>query len=503
MSATGKGIIIGGGIGGLVTSILLASRGFDITLLEKNETLGGKLQQVKLGAYAFDFGPSTLTMPWIFEKVFEAAGEPLDPELHFLKLDVNSRNHFEDGSVIDLSTDPDRMQEQLSSFSADDRKGFQRYLQEVKRIYTIAEEQFFSRSFAGWQDYVSPRLGVSLLSVHPFTAMDAFHRRFFQDPRLLAMMNRYATYVGSSPGQTPATLSMIAYLELIRGVYYLRGGNYKLIEALERLARKAGVSIRKGAVTERIEHKRGAVLGVQAAGMRLEADFVVSNVDVHTTQKLLYDQPQQSRASLSSSGFLCLLGLKKPMTGLHHHNLFFPKDYGSEFADMFDAGCWPSSPALYVCNSSYSEPERGGHNGAGSNLYVLINVPALAKTPSTPLRQLSVQEIRAYRAFILNRLADRLKLDTIEPLIEEEAIYTPQSIADQTGAFAGALYGNASHGWGPTFFRPSLADRKVQGLYYVGGTTHPGGGTPMVTLSGIQAAELISARHRKKTRTAL
>jgi phytoene desaturase len=501
MSSQPKGLVLGGGIGGLVTAILLSARGFDITLLEQNESLGGKLQRVQLGSYTFDFGPSTLTMPWIFEKVFELAGEPVDPMLDFVKLDINSRNFFPDGTRIDLSADTDRMEEQLADCSKEDRQGFASYIQEVTRLYNVAQEQFFTRSFARWQDYVSPTLGKALLSVHPFTGMDAFHRRYFRDPRLLAMMNRYATYVGSSPSATPATLSMIAYLELVKGVYYARGGNYTIVEALERLARKVGVRIYTGIRAEGIVCRDGQAVGVLACGERWEADLVVSNIDVNTTARLLEPPGSEPKnVTLSSSGFLGLFGIKKRLPVLHHHNVFYPADYGSEFTDMFEHGRWPQSPALYVCCSSVTEPNRGGEEG--SNLYALVNVPALAKDTSSPQSRLSEAEVKSYRDQVLGALSARLGYEELETLVETESLYTPQYIADRTGAYAGALYGAASHGWPSTFFRPTLVSRKVKSLYLVGGTTHPGGGTPMVTISGILAAEFISSRHKSKTRPA-
>ncbi|AFC30026.1 CrtNb [Paenibacillus mucilaginosus 3016] len=399
-------------------------------------------------------------------------------------------------------------------------RGSCRYLMEVERIYRTAEEQFFSRSFSVWQDFVSPRLGAAFLSVHPFLGMDAFHQRYFRDPRLLAMMNRYATYVGSSPYETPATLSMIAYLELVRGVYYIPGGNYRLVEALERLARRTGVEIRTGVRTEAILERDGRIRGVQAGGETLQADFVVSNADYFTTRGLITDGGSAAResaggrrtssrfegASLSSSGFLCLFGLKGRVPGLHHHNLYYPENYGSEFADIFRDRQWPALPALYVCASSATEPERAA-DGTGTNLYVLINVP-----PEVPVYRRTrdgqpaggtAEDARrerehTYRSLIVRRLAEAWGLPAreLEARIEAEAVFGPDYIASRTGAYGGALYGSASHGWRETFFRPAPADRRIRGLYYAGGSTHPGGGTPMVTLSGINAARLIAARHR-------
>ncbi|MCZ8515852.1 phytoene desaturase family protein [Paenibacillus filicis] len=509
MTTRKQGIVIGGGIGGLVTSILLSVQGFDMTLLEQNERLGGKLQPVALGKYQFDFGPSAITMPWIFEQVFREAGEAQDPELQFLKLAVNSRNVFEDGSSIDLSSDPLRMEEQLAHFPRQDRLGFHRYLLEVERLFNVVQEQFFSRTFTEWTDFVSPKLGSAIASAHPFETMDHFHRRYFQDSRLMAMMNRYATYAGSSPYETPAALSMIAYLELVRGVYYISGGSYRLVEALERLARKVGVRIHTGVRTEQICVRSGRACGVIAGGDKLEADFVVSNADVFTTQSLL--KPGERSVSsinkhpvrLSSSGFLMLFGMNRPIRGLQHHNVYYPGDYGAEFQDMFHRRRWPEKPAIYVSCSSVTEPERGGYGG--SNLYVLIQVPpekpaydaSRPYEPGPSEEDARLERMHSAREQIIQRLGEIWEIPDWQNAVEEEAMFGTDYIASRTGAYAGAMYGSASHGWRPTFCRPPQSDRTILGLYYAGGTTHPGGGTPMAAMSGMNAARIISRHHGK------
>jgi phytoene desaturase len=509
MKKVHKGIVIGGGIGGLVAAIQLASKGIDMTLIDRNPQLGGKLQDITLGDYRFDFGPSTITMPWIFEQVFADAGEPLDPELVFVPLEINSRNFFSDGSVIDLSQNPVIMEEQLKHVSPANRKGYARYLQEVTKLYAIAEQHFFSRSFAEWTDFLSPKLGQAMMRVHPFTSMDRFHRQYFDDPRLLAMMNRYATYVGSSPYETPATIAMIAYLELMKGVYYIQGGNYRLIEAFTRLANKKGVRILSDTAIERILVEQQQVTGVQVKHEKIEADFVISNVDFYTTQLQLLNESErilpyslgdlQKHVPLSSSGFLILAGVKNKFAQLEHHNLFFPSTYGQEFKEMFSSGTWPQQPAIYICNSSHHEPQRA-KQGDGSNLYILMNVPAdeLSRTDTSSDEYGHHESKREsnYQQRCLDRLEHDWGLHGLSGQLEVSANFNPAHIAQLSGAPGGALYGAASHGFKPTFFRPTLKDKKIRGLYYAGGSTHPGGGTPMVTISGLQVAKKIAKDYR-------
>lgn len=484
-----KGVVIGGGIAGLVSASILSAQGFEITLLERNETLGGKLQDIQLGEYQFDFGPSTITMPWVFERVFREARRTVDPDLRFLPLTVNSRNFFLNSKFIDLTADPEYMAHQMSGLCPEDRDGFVSYLNEVKRMYEVVEEHFFEQPVIEWKDYLNPSLTKALLSVHSFRMMDAFHKSYFDDSRLLAMMNRYATYIGSSPYQTPATLALNAYLEMVQGVYYIEGGNYRLIEAFARLAEETGVEVQTNAGVEEIIIEQGKVMGVQLeSGDCLPADFVISNVDVRTTQEFLYPEkyrkPNKEEPSLS--GFLMLLGTNRKWPHLHHHNLFFPQDYGREFIDIFEQKKWSRSPAIYICNSSFTEPARA-KQGTGSNLCVLMNVPA---NQGNQRDESWFDRYYQYRDEIIEQLEMIWGLEGLEDSIETQQLYGPKEMETMSGAWQGSLYGPVSHGR-KAFFRPPMKENRVHGLYYTGGSTHPGGGTPMAALSGITISRIV------------
>lgn len=496
-----KGVVIGGGIAGLVSASILSAQGYEITLIERNETLGGKLQDIQLGDYRFDFGPSTLTMPWVFERVFREARRTIDPDLHFVPIAVNNRNFFAGGTIIDLSADPDYMAHQLANFSKENRQGFISYLNEVKQMYEIVESQFFENPVVKWKDYFSPNRMKALLKVHPFQSMDSFHQKYFDDPRLIAMMNRYATYVGSSPYETPATLSLVAYLELVQGVYYIEGGNYRLIEALVRLAEETGVKVLTGCPVEQIVIENGKVVGVTMTDREgISADFVVSNVDIRTTQESLFaEQHKRSVKDIPSvSGFVTLLGVKKKYPHLHHHNIFFPEDYGREFVDIFEQRRWSLSPSIYLCNSSFSEPEQACQ-GLGSNLSILVNVPANQRAER---EESWFERYYQYRDQIIHWLETYWGMADLEDSIVEQRMYGPKEIESMSGAWQGSLYGPASHG-SKAFRRPPMKDPKYKGLYYTGGTTHPGGGAPMAALSGMTVAQVIQQETEDKTQSTM
>lgn len=487
-----KGVVIGGGIAGLVSAIKLAAQGYEIILLEKQKKLGGKLQEVKLKDYRFDFGPSMISMPWIFEQVFREAGRTIDPSLRLIPLAVNSRNFFSNKTVVDLTADPEHMSEQLTKFSPENRQGFLDYLAEVQRMYEVVADHFWQNPMAEWSDFFSPRLLKAFMSVHPLRSMDSFHRRFFDDPRLLAMMNRYAAYVGSSPFQTPATMSLIGYLELVQGVYYIEGGSYRLIEVYEKLAKSLGVQIHTECPVDEILVQEEEVVGVRAGDEKWEADFVISNVDVRTTRERMLLEKKKSvfSAPLSQSAFVCLFGVNKVFPHLHHHNFFFPLDYGREYIDIFEQKEWSLSPSIYICNSSFSEPD---HVKKGSNLYVLVNVPANHGYKEEEL----AAKMEEYRNHLIYWLENYWGLTGLSDGLEVEKIYGPKDIEEGSGAWKGALYGPAAHRMN-AFFRPPVKDRKIKGLYYTGSTTRPVGGAPMAVISGLRTAKTVQREHERE-----
>ncbi len=486
-----KGVVIGGGIAGLVSAIKLAARGYEIILLEKQEKLGGKLQEVKLKDYRFDFGPSMISMPWIFEQVFREAGKTIDPGLRFIPLAVNSRNFFANKTVIDLTADPEQMSAQLGKFSPENRQGFLDYLAEVQRIYEIVDEQFLQNPMAEWSDLFSPRRLKAFMSVHPFQSMDSFHRRFFDDPRLLAMMNRLASYVGSSPFLTPATISLVGYLEMVQGIYYIEGGSYRLIEVYEKLAKSLGVQIHTQRPVDEILIQEEQVVGVRSGEEKWEADFVISNVDVRTTKERMLFEKEKSvySAALSQSAFVCLFGVNKVFPELHHHNFFFPPDCGREYIDIFEQKEWSLSPTIYICNSSFSEPD---HAKKGSNLYVLVNVPANQRYEEEEL----AARMEEYRRHLIYWLENFWGLAGLSDSLEVEKIYGPKEIEEVSGAWKGALYGPAAHRM-KAFFRP-VKERKIKGLYYTGSSTRPVGGAPMAVISGLHTAQAVMRDHERE-----
>lgn len=371
-----KTVIIGGGLGGLSAAITLQHAGFQVQLFEKNKHFGGKLMPVQLGDYSFDFGPNTITMPNVFEQVIEQTGEKAGDYFEFVKLPVHTRNVFSDGSEFKFSSNPEMMEEEIQKLDSKGARNYGDFLRETGRIFHLAEKQFFPRIFHSWRDYLSPSLALSLAKVRPWETLDRFHRRYFCDERVIQALNRYATYVGSSPYRLPATFAMIAYLELVEGVYYVKGGNVRIAGGFEKLARKLGADLFAETEVQKILVSNRQVRGVQLAnGEKIEADYVLVNGDLLESYPMLVEKEYRPRFAdqriksmePSLSAFVILAGISGCLSGLQHHNVYFSSNYPREFQALFQENRYPEEPTIYICSSSRTEPER---SPGGDNLFI-------------------------------------------------------------------------------------------------------------------------------------
>ncbi|BCB04383.1 phytoene desaturase family protein [Bacillus sp. KH172YL63] len=486
-------IIIGCGLGGLSAGISLQSKGYNVTIIDENEHPGGKMMPVEMDGYRFDFGPNTITMPHVFTSVINDAGGDATRYFEFVKLVTHTKNIFRNGQVLYQSADREIMAsflEKLDPFAAG---RYEDYLLEVEKLYELAERGFFHRVFASWRDYLAPGLLNSFLKVRPFEKMDHFHRRFFRDEDVLKVFNRYATYIGSSPYECPATFSLIGHLEMNEGVYYTKGGNPAIANGFLRFFKEQGGQVLFGKRVKEIVIKDKRALGVVTEdGERFQGHDVIVNGDFITATKQLIrevNRPSHPDQKLdgyepSISAFVILAGLRTFQEDVHHHQVYFSGDYQKEFSDIFNGQSLPEDPTIYISHSAASDRSIS----KGSNLFILVNAPAI---------ELSEEEVRHYKEKIYSIL-ERRGL-AVRQSLEVERVYTPSTIKRKFSAYKGSLYGLASHRMSEAFLRPSNVSRDIGHLFYVGGTTHPGGGSPMVTLSGQNVAGYILKRDARMT----
>jgi phytoene desaturase len=482
-------IVIGAGIGGLSAAIHLASAGRRVVVFEKNSTVGGKMRHVEAGGFEWLTGPSVITMGHVFEDLFTTAGRQMENYLTLVPVEPLTRYFYPDGTRLDIRREIDRTLAQIAALDERDVEGYLSYLAYAARLHRVTGPLFVYSGPPTWRDIFRVPPGDAL-AVDVWRTLDRSARKHVHSPHLRQLLGRYATYAGASPYEASAAFNVVAHVELNGGVWYAKGGVYEIARALEKLARELGVEIHTDQPVARIKVDGGQACGVVLeSGERQPAGAVVATVDVTTVYEQLLDREAVDQRRLnrlvnaerSCSGFVLALGVEGIHPELAHHNIFFSSDYRREFDEIFHQGVPPSEPTIYVVITARSDPNHAP-DGC-ENWFVLVNAPALG-----PQYDWGTQTV-AYRDLVLARLAD-FGFD-VRDAIRVEHILTPSNIARLTGAYRGALYGTTNNGLLAALRRPHNRCPDVHGLYFAGCTTHPGGGVPMVALSGKTAAQML------------
>jgi phytoene desaturase len=487
-------VVVGAGVGGLAAAGRLAAAGHAVTVCEQAATVGGKLGLEVVDGFRFDTGPSLLTMPDVLADTFAAMGADVHTELELTALEPIARYRFPDGTWLDATGDAERMRANLAAaLGPGAGADWDRFLGRAERIWHAVREPVLHSPLDGPADLarLAVRLG-DLRAVAPHRTLRGLGAAYLRDPRLRMFLDRYATYTGSDPRRAPAALATVPYVEQAGGAWYVAGGLRTIADALRRRLEALGGVVRTGADVAGILTLPAGVAGVQLAdGERLRADRVVVNADAAHLYRDLLPRPRQQRrlaaTTPSLSGFVLLLGLEGHTPGLAHHTVLFPRDYDAEFDAVFGPGAAPvPDPTLYL-----SVPRDPAVAPPGcESWFVLVNAPRQGQAGAGGRRIDWDQPGLAdgYAEHLLDRLAAR-GFD-VRPRIRVRRTITPADLQRRTRAVGGAIYGTSSNGPRAAFLRPSNRG-PVDGLYLVGGSSHPGGGLPLVQLSARIVAELI------------
>ncbi|OOQ58863.1 1-hydroxycarotenoid 3,4-desaturase CrtD [Mucilaginibacter pedocola] len=487
-----KAIIIGAGVAGIATAIRLAIKGYAVEVFEANSYPGGKLSEIEQNGYRFDAGPSLFTMPQYVDELFELAGKTPADYFRYQKLDVVCNYFYEDGTRIKAYADTQQFAAELNRSTGEPVANILKYLANSRDIYTITNHVFLERSLHRLQTYLRWDTLRSVFKLPKIDAMRSMHKAnstFFKDERVVQFFDRYATYNGSNPYQAPATLNVIPHLEHHFGAYFPEGGMHAITQALVKLAEELGVKFRYNTRVNEVVVINGIAKGVRANGEHITGDLVVSNMDVwHTYKTMLNKHPELHPEKTllrerSSSALIFYWGIKKSFPALGLHNIFFSADYRAEFEHIWQEQDIYRDPTVYINISSKlkSDDAPPGHE----NWFVMINVPANTGQDWDKL-------IADARANILKKLSEILRED-IAALIECESILDPRSIEAKTSSYKGSIYGTASNDRFAAFLRHANSSSKVKGLYFCGGSVHPGGGIPLCLLSAKIVSEAPAA----------
>ena len=492
-------VVVGGGLAGLASAVELSTRGLDVTIVDRNRHLGGKMNVLQEQGFTFDMGPTILTMPQVIRGIISRTGRNVSDYIDIVDLDPQWRCFYDDGTVIDLRGDVDTMA------TAMDRQfpgqgvgaGWRSFIDYSRRMYGLSEKVFFYRDLGGVIDMMKttpttePGILKDVLGMRMHSTVGRTIHKHIREPHLAQLCEHFLQYVGSSPFLAPAILTLIAAAQVDHGCCYAMGGTRMVAGSLERILREEEATIVTGVGVRRILQERGRTTGVELEdGRTIAADVVVSNCDVQRTYRdLLGDEEslnEQARIGRryrpACSGVVLYLGLDRQYDHLLHHDFLFSNDPSYEFADIYDRGIPARDPSVYLCVPSRTDPAQAPEGGEA--LYALIHTPYLRPGqewhgPGGLLEQ--------YRPIVMDKLK-RHGMEDIEDHIVVERHLTPQDIDRMYNAEGGAIYGLASHGRLAGGFKPRNRSRTLDGLYLAGGSSNPGPGVPMVLMSGVTAA---------------
>ena len=491
-------VVVGAGIAGLTCALLLSARGVPVTLVERAATPGGKMRQLDVGGAAVDGGPTVFTMRWVFDELLAEAGMSLESRLRITPLEALARHAWSATQRLDLFAARERSAQAIGAFAgAAEARRFEAFCREAQRVYRALEGPYI-RSPRPSLSAMGRELGLSglatLAGLGPFRSLWKSLARHFRDPRLQQLFGRYATYCGSSPWLAPATLVLVAQVEM-DGVWAVEGGMHAVARMLAEAAVERGAQLRYAAHCERILVRGGRAVGVQlAGGEQIDATAVVFNGDVGALRTGLLGEPARAAVGTARGAQRSLSALTWALLGrtsgfpLLRHNVFFDADYESEFRDIFGAGRLPAHGTVYVCAQDRAD---GAATVPGEErLLCLVNAPATGDRGMPTEQEMN----RCER----DSLALLGRCGLIIEASPRHCIRTgPADFERLFPATGGALYGQATHGWMSSFTRPGSSSR-IAGLYLAGGSVHPGPGVPMAAMSGRLAAATLLA-HRDST----
>lgn len=501
--ANKKGVVvIGAGLGGMSAAIMLARNGFQVTVLEKNSHVGGKLNQLQTEGFSFDLGPSIFTLPQIFRPIFEGDGKRLEDYVTLQRVDPQWRNFFEDGTTLDLWEDREKMRVELERFGPRVIREYEDFLAYSRRQYEIVERGYLNRGLDTFGQFLRFYGLRDARDLDYLPSMSRSIHKRISNPYLRDVFEYFIKYVGSSALDSPGFMNLMPNIQMEFGLWYVAGGLYQLAHAFRRRLDECGVTLNLGHEVTRIDQQGSAVTGVHARDSHgstgfFEADYVVSNMEVIPAMQKLLDAPPASMRKLrrfkpSCSGIVLHLGLNRSYPQLAHHNFFYSKDLHAHFRRVFRDGKLPDDPTLYVVAPTRTDPSQAP-DGC-DNIKILPHIPPLDdRRPTTREDYLALKEI------CLDKL-ERMGLTDLRRHIVVEDFWTPFDIEKRYGANCGSIYGVVCDRRRNFAFKAPKQSSRFRNLFFVGGSVNPGAGMPMVTLSGRHVARMITEHNAGEKR---
>ncbi|MFM8596913.1 MAG: phytoene desaturase family protein [Flavobacteriales bacterium] len=482
--------IIGSGISSLSAASFLARAGHDVTIFEKNDTIGGRARQFEVDGFVFDMGPSWYWMPDVFEKFYQSFGYKTQDFYELKRLDPSYRVYWPDQSYTNVPAAMPQLEAWFESLEPGSSRKLQAFLKDAAHKYKVGMEDLVYKPSLSLTEFFDSRVLGGLFKMHLFSSFSGFIRKYFKHPKILALLEFPVLFLGAMPNETPALYSLMNYADIQLGTWYPMKGMHEFIKAFARIAQEQGTQIRTNAKVEKIIVENGKVVGVSVNGQIEYADIVISGADyAHTDQALLgkdanYNDQYWDKRTMAPSSLLFYVGVNKKLENLEHHNLFFDESLEEHGKTIYKDPSWPQNPLFYMSVPSLTDPSVAP---AGSdNLFFLI--------PLAP----DLKDDEATRAHYFDLLLERLKTLTgndIKDHIVYQRSFCVTDFKQDYNAFKGNAYGLANTLRQTAILKPRIKHKNVKNLYYTGQLTVPGPGVPPSIISGEVVSQLILAQH--------
>ncbi len=482
-----KIIVIGAGFAGLAAACCLADRGFEVTILEKNDQAGGRARQFEAQGFTFDMGPSWYWMPDVFEQFFQRFGRQVSDYYELVRLNPSYEIVFGEGDTMEIPANREDLFALFESLEPGSSMQLQKFLTEAEYKYRVGMDEFVFKPSHSIFEFADLRILTSMFRLQMFQSISSQIRRLFKNDKLIKLLEFPVLFLGATPEKTPAMYSLMNYADLELGTWYPMGGMHQIVRGMVRLAEELGVTILYNQEVTRIQSPGGTIKEVHTTDQTFTADAVVGGADYHHIDQHLLDEEYRQysptywdKRTMAPSSLLFYLGVDRKLEGLHHHTLFFDEDFSRHAHEIYEDPQWPSRPLFYCCAPSVTDPSVAP---AGcENLFFLIPLaPDLEDTDA--LRQ-------QYFDIIVDRF-ERLTGHAIRERIIYQRSYAHRDFKEDYHAFKGNAYGLANTLLQTAFLKPKMKSRKISNLYYTGQLTTPGPGVPPSLISGqVVAAEI-------------
>ncbi len=483
-------IVLGAGLGGISAAISLAQAGYRVCIHEKNGQIGGKLNSLKTGGYTFDLGPSILTLPHIFERLFERSGRKMEDYIPIRSVRPHWRNFFEDGQAIDLHPDPEVMAGEARK-AGEEPEAVERFLRYSFELYDLVNDGYFQEGLDTASDFSRHYGFFKFPRFDLFRSMHGGVARYLKSAKMRDIFDYFIKYVGSSAYNAPAFMNCLPAIQFRYDLWYVDGGMYGIATGLGRLMDELGIEVRLNSSVARIDREGTTVKGIVTGdGEFHPADIVVSNVEVIPAYEQLLGEDERFMKKLAKyepacSGLILDLGLDTTYPQLAHHNFFFSGNQKEHFASVFKKHELPDDPTIYLVAASRTDPTVAP---AGCDtLKILPHIPFIDDE-----RPLTRADYEAFKEKVLDKL-ERMGLHDLRKHVVVEHMWTPLDIRHQYNSNKGSIYGVVSDRLKNLAFKAPKQSTKYPNLFFVGGSVNPGGGMPMVVQCGQNVARMIAS----------